>query len=159
MQMYKVAYQSNFANEIIKGEALVCASSLEQAGELVLLNIDLPPSCTTYKAERIKPSFYQLSRHEVRKPRPGQAKLGEVAAAQPEKLSDYDVTIKVRVRAIDESHALRRTSNVFYGRLMKREVSDGRYTKNWVVECKEPPITQHGINPMSQVELYQPRNV
>lgn len=62
MQMYRVnvVLNGNGGSSFVEG--LVCAGNAEQAGNMVAAIIEWPPSRCSFVVERVKPSYYELSR-------------------------------------------------------------------------------------------------
>ncbi len=66
MQMYRVKFARKLSDaKVDVGDAVVCASSQENALVLVAQILDLPVSGTEFEVARVKPSFFQVSRRTV----------------------------------------------------------------------------------------------
>lgn len=71
MQMYRVKFARKLTGDVVDlGDTLVCAQSQEAAGMMVSQALDISLSETEMIITRVKPSFYQISRREVKSSMP-----------------------------------------------------------------------------------------
>jgi hypothetical protein len=121
--MYQVSFQTHYDDRIDIGKVLVCAASNEQASEIVVFALGLPPSKTTVEVSRIKPSLFQLERREIEKDVPGpyhgipgSALKQNGERPQRDPWERYALTVTSEMRAGSESHAWRKLGNALIAR-------------------------------------------
>ena len=102
MQMYEVSFQVHWQDFLDIGKVLVCASDNQCAADTVRFHLGLPTSKTVFDVKRIKPSIWQLDRHEIYK----QSKThSSNKKADPK--GKYLIKLTAGVMAASESHACR----------------------------------------------------
>lgn len=103
MQMYrvKVILKGDGGSTFVEG--LVCAGNAETAGNTVAMILEWPVSRCSFDVERIKPSYYELSRRSSAKPLSGG--IADDYLAQP--ATWWTVAASMKVRARTESGAVK----------------------------------------------------
>lgn len=67
MQMYRVKFANKLGgNTVDLGDAIVCAQNADAACDMVSMLLALPKSGVEMEVHRVKPSFYQVSRRQVK---------------------------------------------------------------------------------------------
>lgn len=98
MQMYRVKVTLNGSGGPSFVEGLICAANSETAGNLVATIIEWPLSRCTFVVERIKPSYYELSRRSSGTEGKGEPGAHYDYMAQPATWWTVSATMKVRAR-------------------------------------------------------------
>lgn len=143
MQMYRVKFAKKLSNDMVDiGDVLVCAQTSELACEGVARILELPRSETQMEVERVKPSFYQISRREVKgsvstfdadaisASLASSATFPGVTEARRDELW-YSVAAQANIRAEDENEAISKLA-----RSIVREMSGEKQKPS----CKELDI-------------------
>jgi hypothetical protein len=133
MQMYRVKAVLNAPSGPTFVEGLVCASNAEAAGNTVAMILEWPTSKCSFTAERVKPSYYELSR------RSSTVAVSDGSAhadymAQPATWWAVSATMKVRART--ENGAVKGAARARSRRQIERATRQHPRTRSGVRGCE-----------------------
>ncbi|MCA1452162.1 hypothetical protein I6F35_02895 [Bradyrhizobium sp. BRP22] len=142
-QMYRVKFARQLDRDMVDlGDCVVCAQNAEAACDAVRVILGIDESATKMDASRVKPSFYQIARREVKASLATcdagtvREDLASVATfpGQTESRPDefwHAVEVKAKIRALDENEAITKLT-----RAVIRETSGERQKAS----CKDLDI-------------------
>lgn len=130
--MYRVAFRSQRGSLIETGVCLVCAQTASDAEQSVSGFAGFPPATATFETSRVKPSIYELSRHEtdMKESIPFLAKEGE----EPEPAAVHEVRISAKVFAFSESSVLRRLAHALVEHVAMRKSAAPKHVNELQIE-------------------------
>ena len=150
MQMYLVRWQTNYANAIDTGSAVIGATSMDDARNSTLYHYQLPGSRTQIEVKRLKPPIMEVERHQRPRTQEERSRQRMPPGTPLAPLLPFSVRVSAMVHARDEDHAVHR---------LNEKLRDPANHAKLMIDCKQVIESQKQLKPLESVELYQPRNV
>ena len=133
MQMYRVKVVLSQSSGSTFVEGLVCAANAETAGNMVATIIEWPLSKCSFAVERVKPSYYELSR------RSSSRDASDHASANAEYTSQqamwWTVSAKMKVKARTENGAVKGAARALEADAKSNEPADN--IRDLAVTCHQ----------------------
>jgi hypothetical protein len=146
--MYLVTWQTNYANAVATGSAVIGATSIDDAHNSILHHFELPRSCTQINVKRLKPPILEIERQERARTQKERSRKRLALGTPPAPLLPFALHISGLVNARDSDHALR---------CLDEQLRDPAKRNKLMIDCKQVIEKQRKLAPLEAVELYRPR--
>ena len=133
MQMYRVKIALSQSGMSTFVEGLVCAANAETAGNTVATILEWPLSKCYFAVERVKPSYYELSRRSS--PRDAAGHASDKAEYMSQQAMWWTVSAKMKVRARTENGAVKGAARALEADARSNEPADN--IRDLVVTCDQ----------------------